>query len=136
MLTGAAVFLYFAHIFLSTLGEEYKFRKGHLFSYYVFSTRTVRNLPQPQMAGEAEYFYSGEEGTKAEYYGVSFASTATKEELLNEFHGFLTNAGYQKGTNCGIQDYCYRSKEGDFEFSINNSGENLRLVRAEDYRFH
>jgi hypothetical protein len=124
LFASAFIFLFslLLHQFFSFLhADNYNYRKTHLFSYYFLTGSLIRNMPQPSVTGEAEFYSRPSEGTKMGRTGVRFCSSASKEAIVETLNQYAVENGF---TREGVgfysdREYGYvRHDESAFQFDI------------------
>ena len=124
-----------AYSLMLAFTEDLSFKRWSL-AHFLFTPSFIEHLPRPQMIGEAEYHHSSGDGPKPMSEGISFQSSASKSEILNQFDQYLSHRGYVRDSgSADFLDYQY-SRGGDkFYFSIEPSNDGTNRVVAQECYF-
>lgn len=106
------------YVLLLGFTEDLYFKKWSI-AYVVFTPSIVKDLPRPQIIGEVVYYHSSGDGPKPMAEGLSFASNASQDEIVNQFDKYLSQLGYVKDSGAAdFLDYQYSRNRAKFYFSV------------------
>ena len=106
------------------------------YAYYLLIPSFIKNVPQPQIVGEPEYYSSCGDGPKPMATGVSFYSKDLKSELFDQINRYAVAAGYTPDPDAVITgDYGYRRGSMAFEFKIEAESNGTNSVAAYEIGF-
>src|SRR5436309_12255649 len=133
VIVGACVF----GVYVLILGftEDLFFKKWSI-AYVFFTPSFIEHLPRPQIIGDVVYYHSSGDGPKPMAEGLSFESTASKDEILNQFDKYLFQNGYVKDPGSSdFLDYQYSKNGTTFNFSVQALGSGKNRVVAQECYF-
>lgn len=115
-----------------------RFKKNSLY-YFIYTTSLVRNIPQIEIVGEAEYFSRHQDGTAPESGGVMYCSSASKETIVEKLNQYAIENGYVRDKTglFSSDQFGYIKAKGKYTFGFGidryGCGENWRVMADESF---
>jgi hypothetical protein len=115
--------------------EDLYFKKWSI-AHVLFTPSFIEHLPRPQIIGEVVYYHSSGDGPKPMAEGLSFETTASRDEILNQFNEYLAQNGYIRDAGAAdFLDYQYSKNGNKFYFAVQSLGGGKNRVVAQECYF-
>ena len=133
LVVGAGSFAAYALVLGFT--EDLYFKRWSV-AHVLFTPSFIENLPKPQIVGDVVYYHSCGDGPKPPAEGLSFETTASKDQILAQFDYYLTRSGYSKDIGSSdFLDYQYSKGTTKFYFSVRPRDAGKNVVVAQECYF-
>ena len=131
--TGASSFAVYAVVLGFT--EDLHFKRWSV-AHVLFTPSFIENLPRPNIIGDVVYSHSSGDGPKPSAEGLSFETTASKDEIVTQFERYLIQNGYSQDSGAAdFLDYQYSKGKTKFYFSVQPRDAGKNLVVAQECYF-
>lgn len=123
------------YVLLLGFTEDLYFKKWSI-AHVFFTPSFIEDLPKPKIIGEAVYYHSSGDGPKPRAEGLSFETTAAKDEIVDQFNKYLSQNGYiQDAGAADFLDYQYSKTGQRFYFAVQSLGPGKNRVVAQECYF-